>query len=133
MDGAGKEIMMSKEPVPYDPNAEKGLTFLTGMLKRLQLMWMLLWDSRVPFWSKLVIPAALVYLISPVDFIPDMFLGFGQLDDLGVILLGIALFIKLAPPDIVQGYLNKLEYGDDDIDFDDDDVVDTTYSVIDED
>ena len=124
---------MSKEPVPYDANAEKGLTFLTGMLKRLQLMWMLLWDSRVPFWSKLVIPAALVYLISPVDFIPDMFLGFGQLDDLGVILLGIALFIKLAPPDIVQGYLNKLEYGDDDIDFDDDDVVDTTYSVMDED
>jgi len=124
---------MSKVPVPYDPNAEKGLTFLTGMLKRLQLMWMLLWDSRVPFWSKLVIPAALLYLISPVDFIPDMFLGFGQLDDLGVILLGIALFIKLAPPDIVQGYMNKLEYGDDDIDFDDDDVVDTTYSVIDED
>jgi len=126
-------MMMSKEPVPYDPNAEKGLTFLTGVLKRLQLMWMLLWDSRVPFWSKLVIPAALLYLISPVDFIPDMFLGVGQLDDLGVILLGIALFIKLAPPDIVQGYLNKLEYGDDDIDFDDDDVVDTTYSVIDED
>lgn len=124
---------MSKEPVPYDPNAEKGLTFLTGVLKRLQLMWMLLWDSRVPFWSKLVIPAALVYLISPIDFIPDMFLGVGQLDDLGVILLGIALFIKLAPPDIVQGYLNKLEYGDDDIDFDDDDVVDTTYSVMDED
>ena len=124
---------MSKEPVPYDPNAEKGLTFLTGMLKRLQLMWMLLFDSRVPFWSKLVIPAALLYLISPVDFIPDVILGFGQLDDLGVILLGIALFIKLAPQDIVQGYLNKLEFGDDDLDFDDDDVVDTTYSVMDED
>jgi len=124
---------MSKVPVPYDPNPEKGLTFFTGMMKRLQLMWMLLWDGRVPFWTKLVIPAALLYLISPVDFIPDVFLGLGQLDDLGVILLGIALFIKLAPQDIVQGYMNKLEYGDDDIDLNDDDVVDTTYSVIDED
>jgi uncharacterized membrane protein YkvA (DUF1232 family) len=125
--------MMSKDPVPYDSNSDRNLTFISGLLKRFQLMWMLLWDGRVPFWTKLVMPAAFLYLISPIDFIPDAILGLGQLDDLGVILLGIALFIKLAPPDIVQGYMNKLEYGDDDIDFDDDDVVDTTYSVMDED
>lgn len=126
--------MMSKDPVPYDPNAEKGLTFMSGLFKRLQLTWMLMGDGRVPFWTKLVMPAALLYLISPVDFIPAaIFPVVGGLDDLGVVLLGIALFIKLAPSDIVQGYMNKLEYGDDDIDFDDDDVVDTTYSVMDED
>ena len=33
-----------------------------------------------PLWSKLVIPAALLYLISPVDFVPDVILGFGQLE-----------------------------------------------------
>ena len=125
---------MSKAPVPYDSDADKGLSFLTGLLKRLQLTWMLLGDSRVPFWSKLVVPAALLYLISPVDFIPAaIFPVVGGLDDLGVVLLGIALFIKLAPSDIVQNYLHKLEYGSDELDFDDDDVVDTTYSVMDED
>ena len=125
---------MSKEPVPYDANADKGLNFLTGMLKRLQLTWMLMADSRVPFLTKLVPPVALLYLISPVDFIPAaIFPVLGGLDDLGVVLLGLALFIKLAPQDVVQDYLFKLEYGDGDIDLDDDDVVDTTYSVIDED
>jgi hypothetical protein len=49
---------------------------------------------------------------------------------LGVVLLGIALFIKLAPQDIVQHYLNQIEYGSHD--FDDDEVVDTTYSVVDD-
>ena len=125
---------MSKEPVPYDASADKGLNFLTGMLKRLQLTWMLMGDKRVPFLTKLVPPVALLYLISPVDFIPAaIFPVLGGLDDLGVVLLGIALFIKLAPQDVVQDYLYKLEYGDDGTDFDDDDVVDTTYSVIDED
>ena len=126
--------MMSKDPIPYDPDAETGLTFMSGLFKRLQLTWMLMGDGRVPFWTKLVMPAAFLYLISPVDFIPAaIFPVVGGLDDLGVVLLGIALFIKLAPSDIVQGYMNKLEYGDDDIDFDDDDVVDTTYSIMDED
>ena len=69
-----------------------------------------------------------------MDFIPAaIFPVLGGLDDLGVVLLGLALFIKLAPQDVVQDYLFKLEYGDGDIDLDDDDVVDTTYSVIDED
>ena len=125
---------MSKEPVPYDANADKGLNFLSGMLKRLQLTWMLMGDKRVPFLTKLVPPAALLYLVSPVDFIPAaLFPVVGSLDDLGVVLLGLALFIKLAPQDIVQDYLYRLEYGDDGTDFDDDDVVDTTYSVMDED
>ena len=51
----------------------------------------------------------------------------GGLDDLGVILLGIALFIKLAPPEIVQGYLDDMEYGDLD-----DEAIDTSYRVLDD-
>jgi uncharacterized membrane protein YkvA (DUF1232 family) len=73
-----------------------------------------------------------VYLISPVDFVPDVLLGLGQLDDLGIILLGIALFVRLCPPDIVDYYRNQLEYGND-FEPDDDETVDTTYRVVDED
>jgi len=120
--------MTNRKPVPYDDQA-KGLGFVAEMVKRLRLVWQLFWDGRVPMWTKLVLPASLLYLISPVDFVPDVLLGLGQLDDLGVILLGIALFIRLCPPEIVQAYLNQLEYGD----LDDDEVVDTTYSVMDED
>jgi len=121
--------MGNKNPVPYDDSA-KGLAFLSEMMKRLRLVWLLLSDGAVPFWTKLMVPIAFIYLISPVDFIPAaIFPVVGGLDDLGVILLGIALFIKLAPQDIVQNYLDQMEYGD----LDDGEVVDTTYSVMDED
>ena len=108
----------------------KNLGFLTGIFKQLRLVWLLMQDSRVPLWAKAIVPLSLLYLISPLDFIPDVFLGLGQLDDLGIILLGISLFVKSCPPNIVQYYQNQLEYGVDSLD---DEAVDTTYRVVDED
>jgi uncharacterized membrane protein YkvA (DUF1232 family) len=119
--------MTNKSPAPYDPSG--GLNILGGVVRRVRLVWLLFWDNQVPLWVKSVLPVSLIYLISPIDFIPDWFLGLGQLDDLGVILLGMALFVKLCPPDIVQKYLDQLEYGG----VNDDDVVDTTYNIVDED
>jgi uncharacterized membrane protein YkvA (DUF1232 family) len=82
-------------------------------------------------WVKSVLPISLIYLISPVDFIPGaLFPMVGGLDDLGVVLLGIALFVKLSPLDVVEDYQNQLEYGDL---YNDSETIDTTYRVIDED
>ena len=119
--------MTEKKPVPY--NTGNKLVFLTEIVKRLRLVWLLFKDGRIPLWIKSVLPASLVYLISPVDFVPDVILGLGQLDDLGIIMLGMALFVKLCPQDIVQEHVDQLEYGD----LSDDDVVDTSYQVVDED
>ncbi len=75
---------------------------LTQFVRTLRLVWRLLNDSRVPMLSKLIIPAALVYVISPVDLIPDVILGLGQLDDIGVVVLAIAMFIEFCPHDVVE-------------------------------
>jgi uncharacterized membrane protein YkvA (DUF1232 family) len=110
---------------------EKGIAFAAELLKRFRLVWLLFRDERVSFWTKLVLPLSLIYLISPVDLIPGaLFPIVGGLDDLGVILLGIALFVRLVPQEIVEGYENQLEYGDL---YQDDETVDTTYRLIDED
>jgi uncharacterized membrane protein YkvA (DUF1232 family) len=119
--------MAEKKPVRVDPGANLG--FLTGIFKQFRLVWLLLQDGRIPLWIKSVVPLSLLYVISPVDIIPDVFLGFGQLDDLGVILLGMALFVKLCPQDIVEQYQNQLEYGSDA----EGEAVDTTYRIVDED
>ena len=41
---------------------------------------------------------AAIYLIAPIDLIPDVFPLVGQLDDLGVAALALELFLKLCPP-----------------------------------
>lgn len=110
---------------------EKQLSILAGIFNQLKLVWLLFKDHRVSVWTKLVVPLSLIYLVSPIDFVPDVLLGLGQLDDLGVILLGMTLFVKLCPPNLVDYYARQLEYGTDFFK-DDSEAVDATYRVIDE-
>jgi uncharacterized membrane protein YkvA (DUF1232 family) len=47
-------------------------------------------NPNVPAWAKGVVVGALTYFISPVDAIPDILVGMGFTDDLGVLLAAIA-------------------------------------------
>ncbi len=94
---------------------------LAEFVRNARLVWRLLQDARVPFWQKLIIPLTLLYLISPLDFIPDVFLGVGQLDDLGIILLGLWLFLELVPKVVVKEH--REEMGG---------TVDVSYRVVDD-
>ena len=86
------------------PDVERTAGFLSEILKQGRLVWRLLTDPGVPTWVKAIPPLALLYIISPIDLIPDPVLGLGQLDDLAVILLGLKLFIELSPKGVVQNY-----------------------------
>jgi uncharacterized membrane protein YkvA (DUF1232 family) len=102
---------MSKDqrPVPVKPEDTSAVVaWLQDVARQARLAWRLFWDRRVPVWTKLIPPAALVYLIFPIDLIPDVVVGLGQLDDLAVLLLGVKLFIELAPPDVVHEHLLAL-------------------------
>ncbi len=123
--------MSENKPVSVNKN-QKQLSLLEGFIKQFRLVWYLFKDKRVAVWAKSIIPMSFLYLISPIDFLPDVILGLGQLDDLGVILLGMALFVKLCPPEIVEQYLIELDYGKD-FYTDDDKTIDTTYRVVGED
>jgi uncharacterized membrane protein YkvA (DUF1232 family) len=82
---------------------------LAEIFERGKLVWRLMQDQRVPTWVRIGIPAIVfLYFISPVDIIPDFILGLGQLDDLGVILLGMSLFIRLAPSNVVEEHKRAL-------------------------
>jgi uncharacterized membrane protein YkvA (DUF1232 family) len=54
-------------------------------------------EPRVPTLLKAVPLLALLYVVSPVDFVPDFIPGLGQLDDLGIILAALELFVRLCP------------------------------------
>lgn len=84
-----------------------------GMWNNLRLAWRLFRDSRVAPLLKLFVPIlVLLYLVSPIDLIPDVLLGIGQLDDIGVmaaaLLLAIRLLPRLAPDEVVSDHLRDL-------------------------
>jgi len=58
-------------------------------------------DPAVPAVLKVVPIAALAYVLSPLDFLPDFIPVIGQLDDLGVVILGLKTFLRLCPADVV--------------------------------
>lgn len=84
------------------------LGFLADLIRQVRLAWRLLLDPRVPLWIKMIVPTSLLYIIVPIDLMPDVLLGLGQLDDLAVIVLGIKLFIELCPPEIVREHMQDL-------------------------
>jgi uncharacterized membrane protein YkvA (DUF1232 family) len=59
-------------------------------------------DRRVPWYARVVAVVVVAYAFSPIDLIPDPIPVLGYLDDLILIPLGIALVIKLIPPDVLQ-------------------------------
>lgn len=75
------------------------LMFLPNMVKLLGRM---LKDSRVPAAEKALFLAAIVYVISPLDFIPDVFPFIGQVDDLYVVALTLLRLINRTDATIVR-------------------------------
>jgi uncharacterized membrane protein YkvA (DUF1232 family) len=91
---------------PKDPNAL--VAWVQDVVRQARLTWRLFWDRRVPWWTKLVPPIALAYVLFPIDILPDALIGLGQLDDIAVLLIGAKLFIELSPPDVVREHLRAL-------------------------
>lgn len=91
---------------PQDPNAL--VAWIQDVVRQARLAWRLFRDRRVPLWTKLIPPLALAYVVLPIDILPDLALGFGQLDDVAILLIGAKLFIELSPPEVVREHLRAL-------------------------
>ncbi len=70
---------------------------LRTLLSQARLAFRLLREPRVPMLRKAVPLLAALYVISPLDFMPDFFPVLGQLDDLGIAVLGLEMFLRLCP------------------------------------
>jgi uncharacterized membrane protein YkvA (DUF1232 family) len=61
-------------------------------------------DPRVPWYCKALAVAVASYALSPIDLIPDFIPVLGYLDDLIIVPLGIALVVRLIPPELMHEY-----------------------------
>lgn len=75
------------------------LMFLPNMLR---LLGRLLKDARVPTAEKALFLAAIVYVISPLDFIPDVFPFIGQVDDIYVVALTLLRLVNRTDERVVR-------------------------------
>ena len=59
-------------------------------------------DPRAPIAAKVVFGAMVVYMISPIDVVPDWIPVLGQADDLVALMAGLNLFLKACPRWLVE-------------------------------
>ena len=78
------------------PSAEQFFSFISQFAskipfsKDLVALYFCMVDEEVPWWAKVAIGAAILYVITPLDVIPDFIPFAGWTDDAGVIASAIA-------------------------------------------
>ena len=83
------------------------------MFKRLSLLWTLvrgdarqLWFALrhplAPGWLKLGAALVALYVVSPIDVVPDFIPFVGAMDDLVLVPLAIRWLLKRLPPELAQ-------------------------------
>ncbi len=58
-------------------------------------------DPRVPWYARAFAAAVVAYAFSPIDLIPDFIPALGYLDDLVLVPLGIAISLRMIPPEVM--------------------------------
>lgn len=98
---------MSK--LPSQTEVRETIGFVGNVLVQARLAWRLLRDSRVPAWVKLIPAAAVAYLVSPIDLVPDLVIpGLGQMDDLAILLLSAKALVDFSPAEVVREHLGQV-------------------------
>ena len=111
----------------------RGVLYLLNMTGVPRLVIRLMMDRRVPLRVKLILPAAVAYLISPFDLVPDIVPILGRVDDVLVIFLSLALFLGTAPREIVMEHIRGPRPGDTPASKKRGSVIEGEYQVLDED
>jgi uncharacterized membrane protein YkvA (DUF1232 family) len=81
------------------------------LVSHVRLTMRLLREPGVPLLAKAFPILGALYVISPLDFIPDVLPVLGQLDDLSVILIVLEGFSKLCPARAVDFHRAQLAQG----------------------
>ena len=80
--------------------------------RKLTLLSRLARDPAVPLLVRAIPPALVLYLAMPIDLIPDFIPVLGQLDDLIVVVAGVALLARMLPRDRLRAAIEAAEAPD---------------------
>ncbi len=69
-----------------------------------RLLWGLARDPRVAMVDKLLVVGAAIYIVSPIDIIPDFIPFFGQVDDLYILMLALQRMVSRAGRPVLRDH-----------------------------
>ena len=93
--------LQRKEKSEIKARLKSLLMFLPNLLI---LLGRLVKDRRVPTAEKALLVAAIIYVISPLDLIPDVFPFIGQVDDLYVVALVVLRLVNRTDESVVRAH-----------------------------
>lgn len=101
---AKAEMAKSNKPTRKEKSQMKSrmTNFLMFLPNMFTLLGRLLKDSRVPIAEKALFAAAVVYVIMPLDFIPDVFPFIGQVDDIYLVALSLLRLLNRTEERVVR-------------------------------
>jgi uncharacterized membrane protein YkvA (DUF1232 family) len=108
--GAGAFIAVTAITLRALHASSRGRRFLALSTRaKLRFGRTLLGDARVPLPAKLTLLLLVGYLALPFDLIPDFLPLVGQLDDIAVVVLAVAILILAIPRDRFEAALAEAE------------------------
>ena len=107
-----KDENMTTETTNDDNRRGRDPGFWRELWYQARLVIRLFRDPEVPIYLKVLPIATVVYAVFPFDFIPDLAIGLGQLDDLTALLVGAKVFIDLSPPHVVARHMAEMKQED---------------------
>jgi uncharacterized membrane protein YkvA (DUF1232 family) len=107
------EVIVIDDGPPTPPRSRQELAVEAILLlpNTVKLLLRLMSDRRVSMRRKAFIGAVLLYIISPVDLIPDFVIGIGRLDDVILVSLAIDHLMSGADEEIVREHWDGTEDG----------------------
>jgi uncharacterized membrane protein YkvA (DUF1232 family) len=105
--GIGRKIQAKysktrSEVVDHAPDKYKKILEYALMIPDIvALLWGIFKDKRVNFKAKMMVGGILLYIVSPLDIIPDFIPFIGQVDDVAIAFFGLNAIINEVPEEVV--------------------------------
>jgi len=85
-----------------------GRLFRTGG-RDLLVLWYACRNPGMPWWLKLAAILLAVYVLSPLDLVPDWFVPLGWFDDVTLLAFGIPAILRLMPDHVLRDAQSAVE------------------------
>ncbi len=84
---------------------------LRTLLFQVRLAVRLVREPRVPWLAKGIPLLTALYVFSPLDFVPDVLPLLGQMDDVGIVLVALEIFVRVCPVRAIDHHRVAIEQG----------------------